>query len=425
MDPQELRRQRAKLIADARAILDTVGTEDRALTGEEEANYIRIMGDPAKDVRGEIDNLADQIKREESLQAEEEKLQRSQGHKTTPDPNDHGGGGDGDDPEKRSNPQQAERRAVFQKFLRSGPQFMTEPELRALQADSDVAGGYTVQDEEFSLQLIKAVDNLVFVRQAANVLPPLVKAESLGVPALDADPADADWTTELATGSEDSTMAFGKRSLTPHPFAKRIKVASKLLRASALNVEALVIERLAYKFSVTEEKGFLTGSGAGQPLGLFTASAQGISTGRDVSTGNLATSIQADGLMEAKWTLKPQYRQRAAWLFHSDALKQIAKLKDGDGQYIWKPGIAENVPDRLLNLPYMESQYAPNTFTASLYVGILGDFKNYWIVDALDMTVQRLVELYAEAHQVGFIGRAECDGMPVLEEAFVRVKLAA
>ena len=82
------------------------------------------------------------------------------------------------------------------------------------------------------------------------------------------------------------------------------------------------------------------------------------------------------------------------------------------------------MPDRLLNLPYMESQYAPNTFTTGLYVGILGDFKFYWIVDALDMTVQRLIELYAETNQVGFIGRAECDGMPVLEEAFVRVKLA-
>jgi hypothetical protein len=38
--------------------------------------------------------------------------------------------------------------------------------------------------------------------------------------------------------------------------------------------------------------------------------------------------------------------------------------------------------------------------------------------------VQRLNELYAETNQVGFIGRLETDGMPVLEEAFVRVTLA-
>ena len=38
--------------------------------------------------------------------------------------------------------------------------------------------------------------------------------------------------------------------------------------------------------------------------------------------------------------------------------------------------------------------------------------------------VQRLVELYAETNQTGFIGRVETDGMPVLAEAFARVKLA-
>jgi HK97 family phage major capsid protein len=62
--------------------------------------------------------------------------------------------------------------------------------------------------------------------------------------------------------------------------------------------------------------------------------------------------------------------------------------------------------------------------TTGNYVGILGDFSYYWIADALDMQVQRLVELYAATNQVGFIARREVDGMPVLEEAFVRVKLA-
>ena len=46
----------------------------------------------------------------------------------------------------------------------------------------------------------------------------------------------------------------------------------------------------------------------------------------------------------------------------------------------------------------------------------------YHIVDALNMQVQRLTELYAESNQTGYIGRAEVDGMPVLEEAFARLK---
>jgi len=57
-------------------------------------------------------------------------------------------------------------------------------------------------------------------------------------------------------------------------------------------------------------------------------------------------------------------------------------------------------------------------------VGLLGDFSFYWIADSLQMEMQRLDELFAATNQVGFVGRLESDGMPVLEEAFVRVTLA-
>jgi HK97 family phage major capsid protein len=59
-----------------------------------------------------------------------------------------------------------------------------------------------------------------------------------------------------------------------------------------------------------------------------------------------------------------------------------------------------------------------------LYVGIIGDFSFYYIADSLQLEFQRLDELYAGNSQVGFIARLESDGMPVLEEAFARVKLA-
>jgi HK97 family phage major capsid protein len=78
----------------------------------------------------------------------------------------------------------------------------------------------------------------------------------------------------------------------------------------------------------------------------------------------------------------------------------------------------------LFGVPVFVSEYAPNTFTTGLYVGIIGDFSFYWTADALDFSIQRLNELYAATNQTGFIGRLESDGMPVLEEAFVRVKLA-
>ncbi len=313
--------------------------------------------------------------------------------------------------------------SAFMGQLRSSHVSNGDYSLRALQVDDADEGGTLVRPEQFVARLIQAVDDQVFIRGLATVFQ-VADATSLGAPSLDTDPADADWTVELGTGSEDTAMRFGKRSLTPHPMAKRIKVSKALLRLAALGAESIVLGRLGYKFGITQEKGFLTGTGSNQPLGVFTASADGISTGRDVSTGNTTTAITFDGLIEAQFSVKGQYWPRARWLFHRDAIKLIAKIKDGEGRYMWEPAVRASEPDLLRGRPLTISEYAPNTFTTGQYVGMYGDFSNYWIADSMSMELQRLVELYAETNQIGFIGRLETDGMPVLEEAFARVTLA-
>jgi HK97 family phage major capsid protein len=77
----------------------------------------------------------------------------------------------------------------------------------------------------------------------------------------------------------------------------------------------------------------------------------------------------------------------------------------------------------LLGFPVRMSEYSPNTFTTGLYVGILGDFSNYWIAELQGLMLKRLDELYQANGQTGFKLTAWADGMPVLEEAFARVKL--
>ena len=250
-------------------------------------------------------------------------------------------------------------------------------------------------------------------------------ADSLGVPSLDNDPADPVWTAEIATGDEDSTMSFGKRELKPHPLAKRIKVSNTLLRKNLIPADGLVNGRLRYKFAVTEEYAFLLGNGSGQPLGVFVASDNGITTAQDISSENTATSVTGNGLINALYDLKEGYQKRASWIFHRDVVKQIRKLKDGDGQYIWQAGLTTDRPSTILDRPYKQSEYAPNTFSAGQYVGLVGDLSHYWIATALDMQIQRLNELYAETNQTGFIGRMETDGMPTLATAFRRVKLGS
>lgn len=395
---KELLERRANIWEKAKELIDRVEAEGRDFNTEEQSQYDKMMD--------EMDELAKRAKRLEEKQRFEAQMSMPINEPVRAIPTDQ--------KEDRGKDLMPEFRA----FIKTG---VISPELRALQVDPATQGGNLLPPQQFVAELIKEIDDAVFIRRLATVIP-VNTSDSLGAPTLDTDLDDADWTTEVQSITE-GTMTFGKRELKPNQLSKLVKVSMKLLRTSAIPVESLVSQRLAYKFAITEEKAFLLGSGTGEPLGLFTVSTDGISAARDVpSTGG---KITADSLIDAKYALKAQYRNGAQWIFHRDVIKLIAKLKDNDDQYLWRPGISLGQPDTLLNLPVNESEYAPNTVTVDNYVGIIGNFRYYWIAELMGMELQRLNELFAQTSQVGFIGRMWVDGAPVLESAFARIKIAA
>lgn len=314
-------------------------------------------------------------------------------------------------------------RDAFNRYVQLGLPAISPQEFRALSADSDTAGGYLVTPRQVASDIIAELDDAVFVRSLATKFR-VPNAQSLGCPALENDIGSPTWTSELGTGDEDTEMDFQLRDLYPHPAARRILVSNKLLRAASMNPEDIVKARMLQKMAVIHEAGFLTGTGSNQPLCVFTASSLGIDTDRDISTDNTTTNVTVDGLKNAVAHLKPQYRQTAQWIMHRDVEAKIAKLKDGEGRYMLENQISKGSPNTLLGFPINISEYAPNTFTPGGYMAILGAFQYYYIADAMDIQIQRLVELYAQNNQTGYIIRAESDGMPVLSSAFVRVKLA-
>lgn len=418
-----LRQRRSKALADARAINDrAIKDNGRALNTEERSQWDAHIKD-VSDLKTEIDRCERQL-------ALDKEIDSVTARDLSGDP-----GAEARDLVASATGGEVElakrQQAAFGKFLRSGLTGLGDSERRDLSVGSGPDGGFTIAPQQWVNKLVQAVDDQTFIRQKATKHM-VTTSESLGMPSLDTDISDADWTSELATGSLDTAMKFGRRELKPSPLAKRVKVSNSLIERSAQPVESLVMQRLAYKFGVTEEKGFLTGNGVGKPLGLFVASNDGLPTSRDVSSGGTSLSATAgansqagaDAMINMKFALKAQYWTKAEWLFHRDILSIIAKFKDANGQYLFRESLRAGESDTLLGRPINMSEFAPNTNTTGLYVGLLGDFSFYHIADSLAMRVQRLTELYAESNQIGYIGRMAVDGMPVLSEAFVRLKNA-
>jgi HK97 family phage major capsid protein len=291
-----------------------------------------------------------------------------------------------------------------------------------LSQDNPTQAGYLVAPEKFVSELIAELNNTMFMRQKAKVLPPLQGALSLGYPTRTARMASAVWGTEIAAPTADTTLAFGKKEFKPNPATAEILLSKTLIR-NAPGVDQIIRDELVYVFAELEENGYMTGDGVGKPLGLFTASVDGIPVARDISTGNTATEMKFDGLIEAKYSIKDQYQANAEWIFSREGVKQIAKLKDSEGQYIWSPSLVLGAPDMILGKKVNMTEYAPHVFQTGLYVGIYGNLKNYWIVDSLALEIQALFELYARTNQVDYIARFETDGQPVMAESFARIKL--
>ena len=347
----------------------------------------------------------------------------------------------------------SEQKRQFREYLREGT--IDGRSVRALQSDADTLGGFTVPLQVFQNEIIQAVhDNVYLWGKSRNFT--VDRAESLGAPVLSAQFGLPNWATELSIGSQDTAMTFSKRELRPHPLAGSALVSKKLLRQSGIDVEALVRDQIAYKVAVRIEQALQNGIGVNQPLGIFSTDAsQSISTGTDVTASSSAALSAStdigDNLIAMKYALKQQYWPTGVFLTNRAFAQVIRQAKDQNGQYLWLPGGgfsaalasgAEPAFDSVLGRPLLMSEYAPMTTgsgsptsnqnpaitgnsSATPHTGYIGAFfdpEQIWTVQALTLSIQHVVELYAATNQDAFIYRMELDGAPVLGEAFSRLR---
>jgi HK97 family phage major capsid protein len=453
----EVKEKRNKLVALARATVDdaektalaSADGEFRGLGSEDKAKVDKILADVSdldelierlqavEKMEGASDPDSDEEERDEDDDGEaysKRSIGKKKGHgrrgrrmSAEGDPEyraRHSRGSVYDDPRDRmlASP---EYRSAFGRWVRDG-YFDAGPEYRDVTMSPNSAGGYLTTPTQISKDVVQIVNNLVYLRQIAKK-ETVKTAQSLGVRQITTQPSDAAWTTEIGITTPDSSLAFGRRDLFPNLISKLITVSLRLLQ-TAPDAVPLVNERLAYKFAIAEENAFFNGTGTGQPLGVFTPSSNGIPTSQDtvVSTSGATTTLSADLLIGAKYSLKQPYLTgpSVCWFFSRPVIQQVRLLKDLYGRYLWVDGGGlASAPDTLEGLPVKISEYAPAALTSGSYVGILGNFSYYQICDVEEMQIQRLVELYAGTHEMGFMGRRWLDASPVLGEAFTRLIL--
>ena len=402
MNKKEKLAKRAKLIADARALLDK-GT----LSAEDQAAFDAMMKE------------ADEIKA--SLDAEE-RLSQVEAALANPTPVAAAATQSGDPVVDASSALMRARSTdayigAFWNAVRSAPSLLSPENRRELQivasqnTGTPDKGGYLVP-LQYETVLIQALENINIMRRLATVTSSGVDRQ---IP-IEVDIGAATWIDEEAQFPE-SDIQVGKTNMGAHKLGRIIKVSEELLQDAFFDVPAYVADCFGRTFGRAEEQAFLLGNGTGKPTGIIVDAQFG-------KTAAAQAAVTADEVLDLYYSLRRQYRTSATWMVSDTFIKAVRKLKDNDGQYLWQPSISAGTPDTLLGRPVETSDYMDG-LAATKIPAVFGDLKYYRILDRKGITMQRLNELYAATGQVGFRMYSRTDGKLLLPEAVKKLQMAA
>ena len=383
-----LREKRANLWNETKAFLESHRAEDGTVSAEDNVTYEKMEADVVA-LGKEIDRLERQaaIDREMDQPTASPLVSRP----VAPSAQKQGRASD-------------EYKTAFWGMIRN--RVATPGVMNALQVGTDSEGGSLVPDE-YERTLVQGLEEENVLRSLCTVIQ--TSSGDRKIP-LVASHGTASWVDEEGT-IPDSDDAFGQISIGAHKVATMIKVSDELLQDSVFNIESYIAAEFARRIGAAEEEAFITGNGTGKPTGLLHAT-----NGAGIGVTTNGNTPTADEIFDLIHSIKSVYRKKAVFLLNDSTLKALRKLKDGQGQYLWQPGLKEGQPDTLLNYRLVTSPFMPEIDSGNKVI-LFGDFKSYWIADRQGRSFQRLNELYAATGQVGFRATQRVDGRLVLAEA--------
>ncbi|MDM3764098.1 phage major capsid protein [Proteus mirabilis] len=333
----ELRQQKATLTEQMRSLLTKAETEKRSLTEDEAKNF--------DELRSQSESLNTEIARYEAI-AEEERSQTGKhvlGDKTV------------------SNDE-------LRHYILTG-------ETRTLSTGVPADGGYTVIPE-LNKQIMQQLTDDSVMRKICTIKTThsneYKQLVSVGG-------ATVNHGEEGQARTETGTPKLEEVSIKLFPIYAYPKTTQEIIDFSDVDILSWLTTEIGDTFVDTEETDLVTGDGTKKAKG-FLAYPREAKADKARAFGTLekldVASIEADSLIDLKFKLRAKYRKNAVWVMNSNTAAKVQKLKNGNGDYIWRDRLQSGDPDTLLGLPvhYLENMADD--------VIALGDFKRgYFIVD--------------------------------------------
>lgn len=359
---QLLIEQRKNLETQARALLDAAEGESRGLTAEETQQFERINADMTS-LRSQSDQL---VTFEAESRAAEEAL-RGAGHNSEEQRRrDEQRDGNSDEQTLRSMIRGTLPEASFQS---SGAELRAISE-RALSKGTATAGGNTVPTTFTGKLLEHMIETASLLLGGATILT-TASGENIEMPVTLSHGTAAQVGEGAALPEADPT--FGKRTLGSYKYGELIQVPRELADDTGVDLEGYLARMAGRAVGNAFGQKLISGSGAGEPTGIFTSSTLGVTS----ATG-VAGVPTFDNLIDLFYSVIGPYRMspNAAWLIKDSTAGAIRKLKDTSGRYLWEASTVAGQPDLILSKKVLTDPYVDATGVTKKSVGF-GDLSAY------------------------------------------------
>lgn len=351
MDLNDLRRKRAKLMAENRAIVETAEAADRDFTGDEQAQF-DLNIEQAASLQTRIERL-EQLEAEPAPQAT--RIPQAPGPEARREFENlgefvHAVAFNRDRDQRLSN-------------LYFAPNAAGERIAAEQRMDEGEAGGFMIPSQ-FRQELLQVDPQGSVVRSRARVIPAGSPPDApLTFPALDQDGATpdnmyggvtVDWIGE-GQDKPPSNASMREITLTPQEVAGRLRVTEKFLR-NWQAASSVLSGLMGGALEAAQDRAFWTGDGVAKPLGVL--------NGSSVIAVNRASANEIKIADIHKMLAKAKMGGNLVWVYSQSILGQLMQLQDnsgsaaGLGKFIWGDAVGGN-PATLKGRPAIQNDRSP------------------------------------------------------------------
>lgn len=228
---------------------------------------------------------------------------------------------------------------------------------------------------------------------------------------------------ELATRSETDTPTFGGVEVKPEDLYAEPHVSQRMLDVRT-DIETWLSEMIGLEFVIKESSEMMIGNGIGGCRGMTTY--PNGTTGQkieQITSGHATQLNDFDKVKDLVAALKKQYRNGAKFHATRATFNVIGKLKDGEGQYLWRPNNEAGAATTLLGYQIEESEDVPEIGAGAVAM-LFGNFKRaYKFVSMPGIRVIR--DQYTKTGFVKFKSTKRSNGRLVVGEALKALVISA